>query len=243
MARRPSSAPVRGVHERPDRVRQGAAEEHDDRGRQQDRAGPGPATSPGSPGPASAAVAARRSRRAARPRVGRRAASRPGGARRRRPRISTRAPMDAARSRVPARGGGQHDDRGLLRGDDRGVAGVVAVLDHLLEGVRDVARRDVGQASSRVALGDVRGAQAGLQLVGPVQAQDDPVGLPGRGTPPAPRRGSGRAALQVHRQAPVLAQRVELDRDAGPPAALARGAPQGRARAPGRRGPSAGRRR
>ena len=36
------------------------------------------------------------------------------------------------------------------------------------------------------------------------------------------------AALEVHRQPPVRAHRVELDRDAGPPAAVARRAPQRR---------------
>ena len=83
----------------------------------------------------------------------------------------------------------------------------------------------VGRGLDRVAR---RRETRGLDLVGPVEPDRHALGADAEIGGHRLVEDPEQAALEVHRQPPVLAHRVELDRDAGPSAALARRAPQRR---------------
>ena len=189
--------------------------------RQQARPARAPATSRGCPGPAP---------RASGPPVMRHAGVRSGSARQRDDQADLAAAREDLHGRArwtrPARrcpaalaAGSDDDRRRLGRGLGR-IAGVVAILDHLLDRVRDVARwapRAAGppvEPDRRARWADRRASSSSVQSrrrrirsgasgeVGGERLVQDPEDR----------------ALHVHRQAPVVAEGLELHRARAPAA-------------------------
>ena len=159
------------------------------------------------------------------------------------PRCRASTPGSGSRARSTA-AGPRSRPRGRPRRRSRASARRSSIIAASAGG-RSVVRPDASGVASGVRLARwSRGAgHPDLDCVGPVEADRDAVGADAEVRRQRLVDHPEQAALEVHRQAPVRAERIEVDRDAGPPAALARRATQGRARARGRRGPSAGRRR
>ena len=118
---------------------------------------------------------------------------------------------------------------------------VAAVLDHRGQGRRQLlarlsaprlraASRRRRRAARSAARRRRRGRRTTRLELRSVQSSrsDDPVGRPAEVGRQRLVEDPEQAALEVHRQPPVLAQRIELDRDAGPAAALAGRAAEGR---------------
>ena len=161
-------------------------------------------------------------------------------------RSSTRPPIDAARSvtsvRAPA---GSSTIAGVLGRLDGGPAGVVAVLDHLLDRVGHVAGRDLGQ---RLAVARHRRRSARRSRAPRARPSSRGAATTRSGVSAEVRRqrlveDPEDRALHVHRQPPVAGPASRTP--PGPwPAGRGRAPCAGAwARRPGRRAPSGGRRR
>ena len=148
--------------------------------------------------------------------TGRRRRRRRGGARRPRPtaRRACRASRPGSGSRARSMAAGRRSPRACAASTASRASARRSSIIAARAGGRSSSAAASGVASGRTSAAARDAETARLDLVGPVEPDDDPLGaraeVGGQRLVDDPEQ----AALEVHRQPPVRAQRVEVDRDA-----------------------------